>query len=80
MRLKDMVVIVTGGGFGIGKEYRKPFEQVDVEEWDRVMSVTLRGMFLCSKVVVPHMKAQGKGKIINIASTAAYRGLPNVKY
>ncbi len=53
----------------------KPWDEIDVEEWDRVMAVNLRGLFLCSRAVVPYMKAQGKGKIINIASSLAYRGL-----
>ncbi len=53
----------------------KPWDEIDVAEWDRVMAVNLRGLFLCSRAVVPYMKAQGKGKIINIASSLAYRGL-----
>ena len=53
----------------------KPWDEIDVAEWDRVMAVNLRGLFLCSRAVVPHMKAQGKGKIINISSGLAYRGV-----
>ncbi|MFC2008392.1 SDR family NAD(P)-dependent oxidoreductase, partial [Chloroflexota bacterium] len=53
----------------------KPWDEIDVAEWDRVMAVNLRGLFLCSRAVVPHMKAQGKGKIINISSGLAYRGI-----
>ncbi len=53
---------------------RKPWEEIDAEEWDRTMAVNLKGLFLCSKAVVPYMKAQGRGKIINIASSLAYRG------
>jgi len=53
----------------------KPWDTIDVEEWDRVMAINLRGPFLCSRAVVPHMKAQGKGKIINIASGLAYKGV-----
>lgn len=151
MRLKDKVVIVTGGGLGIGRAYalglaaegarvvvadiadpapvvkeiearggqavgiacdvsreddtqelatkslnrfgridvlvnnaaiygtlrRRPFMEIPVEEWDRVMAVNLRGLFLCARAVFPAMKAQGKGKIINIASSTFFKGVPH---
>lgn len=152
MRLKDRVVIVTGGGVGIGKAYsqaaakeaakvvvadiqeaeakkvaadikqaggeamavavdvtspektqamadaalraygridvlvnnaglysalrKKSFMEIDPEEWDRVMAVNLKGLFLCVKAVYPAMKRQGKGKIINISSGTALSGSP----
>lgn len=152
MRLKDRVVIVTGGGVGIGKAYskavakegakvvvadiqdvearkvaadiaqaggeaiavavdvtspektqamadaalnqygridvlvnnaglysalkKKNFMEIDPEEWDRVMAVNLKGLFLCVKAVYPAMKRQGKGKIINISSGTALSGSP----
>ena len=47
---------------------RVPFEQIPVEEWDRLMAVNLRGLFLCCRAVVPHMKQQRRGKIVNISS------------
>ena len=53
----------------------KLWDEVDIEEWDRVMAVNLRGLFLCVRAVVPYMKAQGKGKIINISSSTAYHGI-----
>jgi NAD(P)-dependent dehydrogenase (short-subunit alcohol dehydrogenase family) len=56
---------------------RRPFMEIPVEEWDRVMAVNLRGLFLCARAVFPTMKAQGKGKIINIASSTFFRGVPN---
>jgi NAD(P)-dependent dehydrogenase (short-subunit alcohol dehydrogenase family) len=49
---------------------------IDVETWDRVMAVNLRGPFLLVKHVVPHMSSQRYGKIINIGSGTAYRGIP----
>jgi NAD(P)-dependent dehydrogenase (short-subunit alcohol dehydrogenase family) len=56
---------------------RRPFMEISVEEWDRVMAVNLRGLFLCARAVFPAMKAQGKGKIINIASSTFFQGVPD---
>lgn len=152
MRLKDKVIIVTGGGLGIGRAYskglakegakivvadiqveaakqvadeitkeggdalpvavdvtspektrnmadttlkrygridvlvnnaglytalkKKPFMEIPVGEWDQVMAVNLKGLFLCSQAVHPAMKKQGKGKIINISSGTVLGGTP----
>ncbi len=43
------------------------------EQWDRVLGVNLKGVFLCCQAVIPQMMKQGKGRIVNIASTAAVR-------
>jgi NAD(P)-dependent dehydrogenase (short-subunit alcohol dehydrogenase family) len=43
------------------------------EQWDRVLSVNLKGVFLCCQAVIPQMKKQGGGRIINIGSTASIR-------
>jgi NAD(P)-dependent dehydrogenase (short-subunit alcohol dehydrogenase family) len=50
--------------------------EIDVNTWDRVMAVNLRGPFLMVKHVVPHMIACNYGKIINIGSGTALRGIP----
>jgi 3-oxoacyl-[acyl-carrier protein] reductase len=44
------------------------FTELEVSEWDRVMSVNLRGVFLCTRFVLPGMLERGRGKIINVAS------------
>jgi 3-oxoacyl-[acyl-carrier protein] reductase len=44
------------------------------EEWDRLMTVNLKGPFLTSRAVIPQMQAQGGGKIVNIASEVAFTG------
>lgn len=44
------------------------FADLQVSEWDRVIAVNLRGVFLCSRFVLPGMLARGHGKIINVAS------------
>ena len=53
---------------------------IDVELWDRVMAVNVRGPFLMVKHVAPHMMKAGYGKIINIASGTAYRGIPHMAH
>ena len=54
----------------------RPFEQIPLEEWRRVMDVNVASMFLCSRVVVPIMREQGGGKIVNISSGTPFRGVP----
>jgi NAD(P)-dependent dehydrogenase (short-subunit alcohol dehydrogenase family) len=51
---------------------------IDVALWDRVMAVNVRGAFLMVKHVAPHMIAARYGKIINITSGVAYKGLPGM--
>lgn len=53
---------------------------IDVKEWDRVMAVNVRGPFLMAKHVVPHMKQAGYGKIINIGSGTAHKGLADFSH
>lgn len=55
---------------------RKPFYEISGQEWDDVIRVNLKGLFLCCKAVYPHMKKQGKGKIINISSGTWFKGSP----
>jgi NAD(P)-dependent dehydrogenase (short-subunit alcohol dehydrogenase family) len=56
---------------------RRPFMEIPIDEWDRVMAVNLRGLFLCSRAVFPAMKAQGAGVIVNIASGTFFKGVPH---
>jgi len=53
---------------------RVTFDQISVAEWDRVMAVNLRGVFLCCRAVAPSMKASRAGKIINISSSTVFIG------
>lgn len=54
--------------------YIKSFEELTEAEWDRVMSINLKGVFLCCQAVFPVMKKKKKGSIINIASQAGKSG------
>ena len=48
-----------------------------VEAWKQVLEVNLTGVFLCNRAVVPHMRANDYGRIVNIASIAGKEGNPN---
>jgi len=52
---------------------RAPFDQIDPEEWDRMMTVNLKGTWLASRAVIPQMRRQRYGKIINISSGTALK-------
>jgi 2-dehydro-3-deoxy-L-rhamnonate dehydrogenase (NAD+) len=64
---------------GIAGANAKTWE-TDVEEWRKVMRINLDGPFICSRAVVPHMIAQGYGRIVNIASIAGKEGNPNAAH
>jgi NAD(P)-dependent dehydrogenase (short-subunit alcohol dehydrogenase family) len=54
----------------------RPFEQIPVAEWRQVMDVNVLSMFLTCRAVVPQMRAQGGGRIVNISSGTPFRGVP----
>ncbi|RPJ01433.1 MAG: 3-oxoacyl-ACP reductase FabG [Deltaproteobacteria bacterium] len=53
---------------------RKPFYEIDPKEWDQVMTVNVKGIWLCTRAVFPYMKQQGKGRIINLSSETFFTG------
>jgi len=55
---------------------RKPFYEISEAEWDLVMNVNLKGVWMVSKAVFPFMKAANAGKIINISSATVMSGSP----
>jgi 3-oxoacyl-[acyl-carrier protein] reductase len=62
------------------KLWKGPVEELDLDEWDRVIEVNLKGVFLCSKAAIPIMKRQNSGKIINIASGTFFSGSGNMPH
>jgi NAD(P)-dependent dehydrogenase (short-subunit alcohol dehydrogenase family) len=54
------------------------YDEWDAEVWDKVMAINVRGPYLMVRHVAPHMIARKSGKIINIASGAAYKGVPRM--
>jgi 3-oxoacyl-[acyl-carrier protein] reductase len=55
---------------------RGRIETITSEEWDRLMAVNLKGLFFCCRAVLPSLRAQKSGKIINIASGTVFNGSP----
>jgi NAD(P)-dependent dehydrogenase (short-subunit alcohol dehydrogenase family) len=55
-------------------ELFRDFLETTEEEWDRVIAVNLKSVFLCSRGVVPHMVARGSGAIVNTASVNSFKG------
>jgi len=68
-------VLVNNAAIYGGLE-RKVFTDISVEEWDRVLTVNLRGPWLCTRAVYPAMRQQGEGRIVNIASAVFFSGSP----
>ena len=54
----------------------RPFEEIPVEEFRRVMEVNVMGVWLCSRACAPHMRKGGYGRIVNLASGAPIKGVP----
>lgn len=53
---------------------RGGIETIDPKEWDRLMAVNLKGLFFCARAVLPAMRTQKSGKIINISSSTVFSG------
>jgi NAD(P)-dependent dehydrogenase (short-subunit alcohol dehydrogenase family) len=56
----------------------KKFSEISSAEFDQVMAVNVRGPFECAKAVTPAMIANGGGKIVNIASSTVFKGVPDL--
>jgi NAD(P)-dependent dehydrogenase (short-subunit alcohol dehydrogenase family) len=67
--------LVNNAGLYASLEMRA-FTEIPLEEWNRVMEVNVASMFLTCRAVVPVMRKQGGGKIVNISSGTPFRGVP----
>ncbi len=70
------VLINNAAVFSVVPMNRGRIESIDPEEWDRLMAVNLRGLFFCCRAVLPTMRRQKSGKIVNIASGTVFAGSP----
>jgi NAD(P)-dependent dehydrogenase (short-subunit alcohol dehydrogenase family) len=68
-------ILVNNAGLYASLEMR-PFEQIPLDEWRKVMDVNVASMFLMCREVVPVMRGRGGGKIVNISSGTPFRGVP----
>lgn len=75
-------VALLGGLDGLvnnaGLQKAGPLEKIEVKDWDALMGVNARGVFLATKAAIPHLRASGGGSIVNTASLAAKRGGPGI--
>jgi NAD(P)-dependent dehydrogenase (short-subunit alcohol dehydrogenase family) len=85
-RLADQVAALGGANGvvnnaaladGVGGKY---FYDIEPDEFDRIMSVNLRGTWLVSKALYPQLRASGDGRILNIASDVAFYGPPRLMH
>ncbi|MAP37049.1 MAG: short-chain dehydrogenase [Chloroflexi bacterium] len=76
----DILVNAVGGSTVI-KNSSASVDNLEFDDWNKVLDFNLRGTFLCTHEVVKHMKRQGNGKIVNISSDAAHSlGEPSSAY
>jgi NAD(P)-dependent dehydrogenase (short-subunit alcohol dehydrogenase family) len=55
---------------------KHPLADIPLDEWDRAFAVNVRGTWLCTRAVLPAMRAQGEGRIINVSSMTVWKGTP----
>jgi NAD(P)-dependent dehydrogenase (short-subunit alcohol dehydrogenase family) len=77
-RIGGVDILVNNAGIAV----RKTAFDITAEEWDRVLDVNVRGLFLCSRIAARSMKARGGGAIVNLASIMGFSGgiFPNPAY
>ena len=75
---KGIHILVNNAGFYSVE--RRPFWEIDSGEWDKMMMINVRSVFLCSRAVSKPMRDQESGRIINISSSVITFGMPNLMH
>jgi 3-oxoacyl-[acyl-carrier protein] reductase len=72
-------VLVNNAGLFAGLQ-RRPFWEIDPAEWDRIMAVNVRSVFLCSRAASASMREAGRGRIVNISSNTVVFGMADLMH
>lgn len=68
-------ILINNAGIG---GFRGPVDQAPVENWEKVFATNVRGPFLFTRAVVPHMKRTKRGQIVNMGSIVGFLGAANM--
>ncbi len=71
--LGELHILVNNAGY----VQRTPWEELSLEDWDRMLRVGLTAAFVCARAAVPYMKEAGFGRIVNVSSLRALTGAPH---
>ncbi len=71
---EDISILINNAGLG----YEGAFEELDIKHWHAMFETNVDGIYYCSKLVVPKMKQNDEGHIINISSIAGNTGIPGM--
>lgn len=77
LRFGGLDILVNNAGLYTNIS-RAPFEELDIAEWERVFAVNVTGVFRVVRACLPLLKASGSGRVLNITSTTAFSGPPNM--
>ena len=77
LRAYGRIDVLVNNAAMYGNLHMGRFDALEEAEWDACMAVNVKGLWQCSKAVVPAMRRQGGGSIINVSSLAAVYGMPS---
>lgn len=74
-QLGGLHILVNNAGIAGADQ---PTEKLSVDDWDKVLDVNVKGVFLCTKHAIDHMRSAGSGSIINLSSIYGIIGAPDI--